>query len=222
MSALRTGIAIFCVASLALAAEYVWDKTRTTNPVDMAWPDGASHWRTPDFTLNVTTFYDVGLTYKAHFPWKISACIDHLVSAKHPIDCGEPLYNDPIQITVFETKPDGSAPSKVEFIQFDEALERWYYKDEYRREFGGFKGQAGRRYSLSVTAQSSPGTIAKLRPRIWASTSPGWNEEQGAYVLLRVFGILLGFFVSICLMIYGIFENWRARRRKRLEASKIK
>lgn len=62
MSKLKRGIALLCLTSLAICVVVVWQKTRITTPVEMAWTTGAEHWRTPDFKFNVSTTYDVEIS----------------------------------------------------------------------------------------------------------------------------------------------------------------
>jgi hypothetical protein len=108
---LRVGVVLFCVTALALAGYLLWAGTRVAIPLDATWPKGTDHWRTAEFTPNVSTGYDVEVWYRVRLPQATQDCLARWWDSRgRPADCGEPLPSVPT-VTVVPTH--GGAPSAL-------------------------------------------------------------------------------------------------------------
>jgi len=208
---LKTAITLLCLAVLSVVAAHMWWSSRILVPMDQVWPQGAEHWRSPAFTVNLENAYQLNI-HTAHLSQATRSCWDHASTANQPVACGELLSRAPIDVAVFRTDRNGHTLSKIAFKRDDPGFSR-YDRDDYQYSLGYFFGQAGQSYYVDLTARIPPETVANLQPRIRVALHRGGIFERTVGLWLFDFGCGVVGFVSLC-AILGIGISGRRQRRQ--------
>ena len=203
-----TGLSLIGVAIALYTAWGLWLSSRNEIPVDLPVAMSVGHIRTPEFKVNLSTTYLVGIEVQKKIPFDTLNCLLGLgTSATSSV-----LQECPDRPSVLKASWKLTSGGQVvaSGSSDDERLGGWG-NDSISRELGRFQSQSGRRYVLDVDVLADGSALAPGNPRLKVEVHPGVYEDDAVWsaILFLFMGVLV--LVGVILLTVSYVRNRRLK-----------